>query len=487
MMLLLNDIVNIFFEKCNTKTIGENINDVIIKTCSDTITIPQTDTLVKLLELIPKVDNFCIDFIMDDDDSISLISKENDIVNKFLNEITDQYNIRDTDSKFNINITINKNVHKNQINIYYFQHFIQYLNDLSLTSLFHVFNKLLIDNDYIQFYLLDTEDYFYTNSLYFGNKSRDISVPLNRNKLINKRNQIGFFLNASQYYLTPCDFLLLEKSNDQYINSVFDRLALITTLIFLADISKIELDDHVYLRFNGYRLLECDINYKNLDYSALHIYSNIFSWIYDSGNLSDKSCLARNIITLQCQNDNILNIDEKTFSSIKSSHEIYLKQNIEQYIQVKNKVIDFINELSYKSNAVVESIASSLKNNFLGILTFYSTVIVFNTISTGKISNIFTKDITYLSYGLLLMSLLYFIVSVLEVNSSIDRFKKQYTNTKAYYKDILNSSDINNIFQNDLLHQENVDYIKGKREIYSIVWILTLFILYIIIDQLKMY
>jgi hypothetical protein len=102
----------------------------------------------------------------------------------------------------------------------------------------------------------------------------------------------------------------------------------------------------------------------------------------------------------------------------------------------------------------------------------------------GKLKDIFTKDITYISYGLLSISFLYLIATTIQTNIEANRFKQQYNRLKKMYDDILNEQDINNIFK-DKDHQEDIKFIVQKSSVYSFVWFIEIVILYTVIFLLK--
>jgi len=61
----------------------------------------------------------------------------------------------------------------------------------------------------------------------------------------------------------------------------------------------------------------------------------IFDWVYTDGNYTDKIGLARNLISIHLKNDNLLTLDEGTIHSLESGYDIYLKDNVKQYIEIK--------------------------------------------------------------------------------------------------------------------------------------------------------
>jgi hypothetical protein len=210
-------------------------------------------------------------------------------------------------------------------------------------------------------------------------------------------------------------------------------------------------------------------------------YFEIHKWLYNEGNLSDKAGLVRNIITIHLRNNSLLELEDNTLASIRSSHEIYLKQNVQQYIEVKNKIVDSLNDMAQKAGGMVDMFTGTLKNNFLGIITFFVSTVVLNAVSGEEDGVIFSTQIAMISYGLLLISGLFLIASIWEIIQDINRFKNNYKRIRSYYGDILNDGDIEKIFCNDRYHKEDISYVWSKTKFYSVIWVITLVAFYLII------
>lgn len=80
-------------------------------------------------------------------------------------------------------------------------------------------------------------------------------------------------------------------------------------------------------------------------------------------------------------------------------------------------------------------------------------------------NNIFTKDITFLLETILVGSIGYLVISVLEMNYNLKKLERGYEDLKNNYTDILDANDILEIFNNDKTFKDNVKDVK-KREFY---------------------
>lgn len=73
--------------------------------------------------------------------------------------------------------------------------------------------------------------------------------------------------------------------------------------------------------------------------------------------------LARNILSLNFDKEN-LKLSETAFEAIKSGYKIYQKENIKQYIEIRNKISDQLIELQNKADKIVASFVSDYKKIF---------------------------------------------------------------------------------------------------------------------------
>lgn len=66
----------------------------------------------------------------------------------------------------------------------------------------------------------------------------------------------------------------------------------------------------------------------------------------------------------------------------------------------------------------------------------------------------------------------------------MERYEKFYKHLKERYEDLLDKSDIKRILNNDKDFESNKQFIKKKLSSYTILWILSLTILFIIVISL---
>lgn len=494
-MQIINSLVNLFSIKPNMDII-EKIREFRLTAISETLSIPDKHALLECLAKYPPRDAITIDISLDGTEPISMykprweqVSEE--VCTDFLNELQVKHDIRDPDSCFKITVSITKEPDREgNISVYSLSHFAKFWSEQPMQGLLYSFSSLVPTADWQQktvFNICDSEISFGTQTFYFKGTNSEEEVPdfqFKRIDLIEKRNEICNFLNAAQYPFVPEDFYLITRSGNQEIDSIFDRLCNLFSVIFLSSVSSFPSQENVlHCRLNGYKLIENELHFE--DVCTEPLYYEIYRWTYGGGNLTDKIGLARNIITLHAKDDSLLNVDESTLASIKSSYEIYLKENVQQYLEIKNKVTEVLIGMSQNSSQVVKVFADSLKNNSMAFLMFFLSVIVFNSLALGRMDNIFTRDITYISYGLLLLSFLHLLVSIYEIHQETQRAERLHQRLKESYSNILDQTDLENIFDKDQYLKDDLKYITSKTITYALLWLLTLIIIYVIVSVVR--
>ena len=79
------------------------------------------------------------------------------------------------------------------------------------------------------------------------------------------------------------------------------------------------------------------------------------------------------------------------------------------------------------------------------------------------------------------------IVSLLGLNSEIDRLKQKYNNIKNRFRDLLIEEDIDRILRNDKEFNDDIKYIKKRRIQHSLLWISTIIVFTITTCYLSTY
>ncbi len=471
-MEIINSIIELFtLSKC-TNNIDEDDKSFELNAQFNITKLPSKDELIECIIKISDRDRIVIYANINDEEDITIYKDNTDRIDDLL----DNKNIN---KNINLKIKVLKEVQYNCLSIYSFEKFIEFLNNKTLTGLLFIFKRIIQDNDFICFECMEHIDPFYTSSFYFYSKDSECHINnddlINRNEIIEKRKSICHYQNASTYKFTPEDFNLIERSTNKPLNKIFDKLLLFHSIIFLFDITSNEKEVFKY-SLNGFKVFSDEIDFANLDASKSEIYYKVYKWVYRENNLSDRIGLTRNLITIHLINKNVFDLDERIINALDSNYKIYLRENIQRYIEVKNKVSDFLNDSSQKASSIADSFGSSFKTSIYSFVTFVTSVFIVRALVKGNFTEIITDNFIYISLGILLLSLIYFFFSLWELNKNKIRFEKNYNSLKKRYIDLLDEKNIQDIFNNDDDFNEDIAHIKSRKCSFTLLWIITIVI-----------
>ncbi|MEK8162700.1 hypothetical protein [Morganella morganii] len=178
------------------------------------------------------------------------------------------------------------------------------------------------------------------------------------------------------------------------LKKIFDRLLVVFSLVYLSDYSDLNLNkNEIIYKFKGYRLINGAIDISNIENNSEYVIFDIYSWVYTDGNFIDKLGLARNIISLYIKGNDIMTLPINALKSVESGYDIYLKENVKQYIEIKNKISEFLISQSDKASEITKSMFSSLKSSLWSIVTFFVSVVLIRMVSSQSYTGIVTIEI----------------------------------------------------------------------------------------------
>lgn len=425
---------------------------------------PQYLQLVDLIRSFPQRDNIVISLTNENDDVFYLSSQDFSSQQKYDSFRTDcEYS-----EQISAKISINKNVKNGVISIYDFSSFAQELSELSLEGLLSSFSALLSESNQLIFEVFDKEILFKTKTMMFSSASQEVVLdPFDREHRINMCSETTHFYEQAIYQVLPDDFHIEINFEGNPLSEMFDKITHILSLIYLSSSASLN-HEILELQVTGQRTLEfqcqCATAIPNPE-----LYK-IYNWIYTGGNSTDKALIARNILCLHCRFSDIQKIDGKTFASIQSNYNLYLKDNVSQYIQLTNKLAEFIAEEVTKTGDYAISMLEKFKTNLLAIFGFLFTVILANIVSDNPLDNIFTHDITFILEAVLFGSVIYLVICVFETRYKMRKVYDSYTALKKNYSSVLTPEDLNLAFDEDRLMTEMRNEVNRGMRRYACLW-----------------
>lgn len=389
----------------------------------------------------------------------------------------------ESDEEISVKVVIEKTIKDNTISVYKFGHFITEIVSKNLVEFLNIFGKLLKDREYLIFEVFDGKYFFSSNTMIFKNPGdMPVKSTFKRNEKIESCKKTSCFYNISEYELIPDDFNFITNFEGNPLEERFSNAKTILSLIYLAN-SAFLIDGKLALQISGHKNITCSYDLTTgYEKFINHEIYNIYNWIYTDGNPVDKAIIARNIISLHCKYVDLIDTDEKTFPSIQSNYSVYQKNNVSQYIDLKNKLADQIVKITSQSGDIVMGLVDRIKNNLFANLTFLATAFLTKVLS-GKEKVVFTSEITWFSYIILIGSLAFVGIGSHEVRFKLKKLRDGYSALKDSYLDLLDERDIKEIFKDDKVLNDNILEVNKIKNCLVVGWVVFLFLIICIIES----
>lgn len=368
------------------------------------------------------------------------------------NDFKEEYDAEDENTELSINISIDKHVVNHHLSVYDIDIFTGTLLNKNLLAFISTINNVF--SDFIYFDIYD-EGYnsWNTESVAFIKHDTDFSlhedtcIECNRDIRHTSQNDICSVDGLDGITLIPEDFYLSEPQTE--IQRVFMQVCCLLSQTFLFDSSQIAEAHYIFklLGLIAYPNKSYNISHvKDLEITTPSIYFNIYKWVYSNGGLFDKIGIARNIMSLNINEDTLaLNVD--TFSSILSNYKIYEKENSLQYIELRNKISEILLGLQEKIDKISDDYIDGMKKNIFTIISFLITTVVIRLIAKQDVITGFSPPVLVLISALLVASLFYMCLCRYDISKKIKLFERHYSQISKRYEKLLCKNELENVFK----------------------------------------
>lgn len=387
--------------------------------------------------------------------------------------------LREDASADNARVIVNiaKGFVENRVSVYLYNEFFKYISCKRFDVILSIFDELLALHPHVTFEFQEG-DYlkWHTKRFAFVNRGEEIEWRDVKEETIDCSKMICTN-NLQTNHLLPEDFMRIETAQrEDQLPKLFSNCAQLLVLCFIADYTKIEGNKAEY-KINGYRTVCKNAEFTTvtnigIPTSTLGIYFQIYSWLYNGGNIYDKVAIVRNIITLNVDEGSLL-LKETTFDSIKTNYNIYEKKNVEQYIGIRNNVSEQLRNYQKEIINIVDGFENDFKKLLFSFLTFVFTSVLIRCLAQNIESKILLPDsVIYCLLAFCVISLIYFFYSNWEVNEKIRLFDKRYNDTRSFYGEILSEKELQELFMDSKSDKGLYQSFMEEREIkYRWVWI----------------
>lgn len=465
----------------------------------ETDSLPELNIFYEVKELLkeyPKRDlfNMCIkssdnDFfnIINNDGKLEYTGPDYIVKNNNIDEILDNFNrLRVIEDKIEIKIKIEKDYKCGIISIYSLDNFIDWLLNKDIYEMMALFSSIYKSIDNLTFISYDKEVEIITETLQIiSDKGLIKQKSINRQSILDSRLDITN-IQKMEINIIPEDFNIKKyRYKNHELERRLDCIRDILSIIYIADVSLIG-EEFSEFRINGYKSSDFKIFYNDVQKRSKNdqLY-DIYRWIYNDGNLIDKSTIARNIVSLHCRYQSILDLDAENLNSIKTNYSYYLKTNTDEFLEEKKNLrLSIIEEGKLLSEALYGFIAS-MRKNLLAYFTFLATLIISNTLADQKFKDIFTFEIVQIIALVILGSFLFLIASNVEVKHKRTRITDYVDDLIIGYGIMLGEENVRKIIDNVKSYKNVEDTFKHKQALISISWIIFNIILLLILDWIS--
>lgn len=445
------------------------------------LVLPEKSILEAASNELLKWSHFTLSITCDEHESVDLDSSLLLYVD-FLEAIQSAITFGYTSCK--ITLTCHKGLETSPCPVFNLNEFVDYLNNLNHKQLLLLLWRKFKPNNYLAFEVVeDFSNEFSTGSIFFLRNRKQpttdelATLQTSRTERFNSIRNICHFESAAECQFIPEDFKFIVDDNcSELLKNIFERLCGIVSIISLFDITRL-VDEGVEFKLNGYKSISGVLSGDKLHKASISEYYKIYNWVYGGGNLSDKIGLTRNLVSIHLASPETLELRGNPFDSVRSAFDLYLKQNIKQYIELRGKISDQLVDQNNKATKIAEEFAGSYKKSVLAVVSFFASIIIAKVFTTKELHGTFTKEASLIAFAFLAISALYFILSYVEFNKEEERFIRNYQNLKSRFTDLLVQEDIDRILDDNKIHKDDVAYMNSKIKRFSILWISTLLIM----------
>ena len=470
-MNITNSIINIFpIADTASLRIGEKISSFQISYITKGTGDMSEETISEFISSIPATEDYKLYFKVGNSDAVTL-SHTDPSVYDFIVEMKKSMSYIEDELIF-ISLEISKQLVNGCRYIYDYNSFCNFWGSNDSLNTLRVLKRDLEAYQPISFLLLEEGlSPFHTTNIYFDYQSHQELNEEYKCDLINENCHFG---NYEEFPFNPnCFHIINRPAQENEITKRFDQFKLMFCLCGIYDITSIK-EDTLSYKIDGYRSFNGTLNIEDIATTSSECYIKIFNWVYSAASsVNDKVGLTRNILTIYLK-DGSVEIPEDILSSIHSSYKTYLQSNVSRYIQMRNNINDELSWISQKSGEVVNDYLSNYQKSIFTYLSFFISVIILKVLQSKDFTNLFTKEPTILSIAFLGLSFIYLIFSSWNLKKEVIRLNRKYDNIKSRYKDLLAEDDINKILRGDEEFKSELKYIKERKKIYTILWIITI-------------
>lgn len=374
--------------------------------------------------------------------------------------------------------SIDKNKSEDIITIYEYDVFVEYVKNLSALDFFSILNSNLGNRLNLEIWSDEKERFASSSIVVFGkNEQLSISSVIKKNFKRIDECKAHCQWNNKISELLPEDLYVQNKDKEGELSHLFDQMCLLLSALYVADFSSID-KNGIQLRISGFKMMTTEVCSSKIsdlffDVSSIDQWYKIYDWSYTGGYITERLSIARNLISLNCIDNTKLSLNPSTFEAIKSNFKIFEKDNVRQYIKVRNEVSKTLLDLQDRVNSTVETFTGDFRKNVAGLGTFFLTMVVVRVVAKGDWYGAFSSQIVALSFIFILLSAVILWYSRKAIDKKEELYTKHYGQLRRRYEALLSEEELDELFEdgNPNKSGSHSNYIQWQKKVYTWIWI----------------
>ena len=321
--------------------------------------------------------------------NIPLVSggKRNREVRESIRPLKESALLVDDDDDLSLEFSIRKSKTTPSIPVFDIEAFADWMENLTLMELFSEWSREILSATGFALKLANGAECTFT------------SDPPNPINYIQKFRQVCHFANSAELELGPMCLDGMSKFPDR----VARRLELLRTTLsigWLANYATISGSEFSF-RVEGVRVWDETVSQDQIlaQFNGPELLS-VVKWVYAGGEIADKMALFRNHLV----GEQGLREVKGVLAAVRSNYAIYLKENVSNYLQLKNRISDLLVSARRDIATQVDGLGSRIYQLTFGIVTFLISVFIISTVGSRGLSDAFNVEIAIIGTGIILLS-----------------------------------------------------------------------------------
>lgn len=445
--------------------------------CELTFQLARIPSSMELHEILPDVstrDSWRLRLLSEAGDDLFDLRSETNINADYDSGKLEPYR----DDELRLVYSVDKNKKDGVLTIYDHDEFLEYVQALNVYECIDILKNSL-DNTLIFEVWEGNYDHFSTSSIAIitrGEQRPSLSRDIQKVRRVVSDCMAQCQWNNKLPDLLPDDVRIIQRNRVGRLADLFDQICLLLSAIYVADFSSVG-KDGIKLRMSGFKMMVTEVsssklNQLSFDAGAVEQWFKIYDWCYTGGYMADRLSIARNIITLNSPDTGKLSLNISTFDAIKSNFKIFEKDNVRQYIKVRNEVSNTLLDLQDKVNSTVEAFTGDFRKSVVGLGTFFLTLVVVRVVGKGDWTGAFTTQIVALSFIFIVLSAVILYYSRIAMDKKEKLFTKHYGQLKRRYEALLSKEELVEIFEDGDPNrvEAHSNYIQWQKRVYTWIW-----------------